>query len=121
MPSVKQQSGKFGEEIAKIHLEDQGYIFLEQNWYCRYGEIDLIMRDDDELVFVEVKLRKNDDFGYPEEMITYQKRRKLQKSALSYIRKKKLDDFFWRFDAVAITGNKIDYNIQHFQDIIRDE
>ena len=121
MPSPTQQTGRDGEALARTFLRKKGYRFVEQNWHCRWGELDLIMMDGSEFVFVEVKLRANMKYGAPEEMIDWKKRKRLQKSAFAYLRSKKKDDAFWRFDTVAITGNKSHYEIEHFQDTIRDD
>jgi|CXWL01.1.fsa_nt_gi putative endonuclease len=121
MPSPQQFQGNRGEMIAKSYLEREGFRFLEHQWRCRYGEIDLIMKERDELVFVEVKWRTNNDYGNPEEMVTRSKARKLTKTAFNYLRTKTKEDVFWRFDTIAITGNAIDHEIMHFRDSIRND
>jgi len=121
MPSATQQIGNRGESIAKSFLEKQGYRCLERQWRCRAGEIDLVMQERDELVFVEVKYRASNDYGHPEEMVDWKKARRLTKTAFHYLRSKNQDHSFWRFDTVAITGNAIDHDIVHLKDTIRDE
>lgn len=121
MPSPKQQTGNRGELMAQQYLEKQGFRCLEKQWRTRYGEIDLIMMDRDELVFVEVKLRSTDLFGHPEEMISWRKARRLTKTALTYFSRYGNDRLFWRFDTVAITGKGDGYEIAHFKDTIRDD
>ena len=71
----KISSGKRGERIAALYLQKQGYKILEMNFKARYGEIDIIARDKDTLVFVEVKTRKNYKYGRPEEAIDLRKLR----------------------------------------------
>lgn len=121
MPSAKQMVGFQGELKAKEYLEKHGYLFIEQQWHCRYGELDLIMMDGTEMVFVEVKLRSPSDYGHPEEMVSSGKRAKLKKTAMDYIDRGNLEGMFWRFDTIAITlqGNR--YEILHLKDTIRDD
>jgi len=119
MPSPRQQSGSHGEELALKYLEDQGYRRLEQQWRSRYGEIDLIMMDQDELVFVEVKLRSSHDFGLPEEMVSRSKTNRISKTAECYLEKNNPEERFWRFDTIAITLRGSHYEIFHLKDTIR--
>ncbi|MDP2691799.1 MAG: YraN family protein [bacterium] len=121
MPSALQKKGTDGEHIALRYLESLGYRCLNQQWHCRYGELDLIMLDQGELVFVEVKMRESNRIAHPEDMINAQKRSRLSKTALSYIQKNRLEEHFWRFDTVAITGNRLHYDLEHFRDTIREE
>lgn len=121
MPSYNQKKGNKGESLARDFLEKLGFRFVAGQWHCRYGELDLIMLDRGELVFVEVKLRVNNRSGRPEEMVSYGKQEKLKRTAQSYISKHRLYDTFWRFDIVAITGNNLNYEIRHFRDSIRDD
>jgi putative endonuclease len=100
--------GEAGEKISAKYLEKKGYKILEFN-FCnlkgrRLGEIDIIAKDGDCLVFVEVKTRKIETFGkkLPEESIGRQKLHKLNKIAQFYLRQKKLLDKNWRFDAVSV-------------------
>lgn len=120
MPSPTQHVGNRGEALAKAFLEKQGYRMLDHQWRCRYGEIDLVMKEGDEIVFVEVKLRASNDYGHPEEMVSYSKAQKLSRTAKNYMYKKGLENTFWRFDTIAITGNMIDHEIVHFKDTIMD-
>ena len=102
--------GKSKERLAKRHLTEQGLTFVEQNFYCRYGEIDLIFLDAkrDFLVFVEVRYRKNNAFGGAAASITAQKQAKVKKSALFYLTQRRINPQF-RFDVVAITGQDINW------------
>jgi putative endonuclease len=121
MPSDNQQFGKIGEEIAQRYLEEQNFRSLEQNWHCRYGELDLIMQEEDELVFVEVKTRRNNHVGYPEEMIDRGKVERLKKSAEQYIEQYDKQEMFWRFDIVAISGDTQNYQVHHIRDALRED
>ena len=73
----KQETGKRGEQIACKALEKKGYRILERNYRCRYGEIDLVARHRDYIVFVEVRSKTGHGFGSPEESITAAKKKKL--------------------------------------------
>jgi putative endonuclease len=96
--------GRRGEDLARHFLERLGYVFVGRNWYCRAGEIDLIMRDDQELVFVEVKTRRGEGAGRAEEAVSRSKSRKMLAAGEWYItRHPEFQDHFWRCDLVAIT------------------
>lgn len=93
--------GRIGEGIARSYLERKGLAFVTANWACRAGEIDLVMRDGETLVLVEVRLRSNEARAEAAETVSYQKKRKLLRTARYYQLKKD----FWgdiRFDVVAI-------------------
>lgn len=94
--------GKKGEAQARKHLKKQGYRILEQNYRCRFGEVDLIAEHDGCLVFVEVKTRSGLAFGRPSEAVTRHKQQQISKVALDYMSKKGLRDQPARFDVVAI-------------------
>lgn len=79
--------GEKGEELAVKFLKKKGYKIIQQNYKTPMGEIDIIAKDKDTLVFVEVKTRESIEFGYPFEAVNNLKRRKIAKVALSYIRK----------------------------------
>lgn len=121
MPSSRQTFGKHGEEIARCFLEDLGMKTLEENWHCRFGELDLIMMEGDELVFVEVKTRRSNQVGFPEEMIDRGKIKRLKTSAEQYIEQHDKQEIFWRFDIIAISGDTLDHEVFHIRDALRDD
>ncbi len=121
MPSSSQKKGQAGEHIALRFLEEKGFLCIEKNWHSRYGEIDLIMQESDELVFIEVKMRKNNDFSYPEEIIGRSKTQKLKKTARQYIEAHDKQEMFWRFDIVAISGDTRKHQVHHIRDALRDD
>jgi putative endonuclease len=96
------ETGKRGEEIAVSYLKKEGYRIRERNYRCPLGEIDIIALDGDEVVFVEVKSRKSDDFGEPEAAVDARKQAKLSRIALNYINEHNLNDRSARFDVVAV-------------------
>lgn len=96
--------GRAGEGAARRYLEARGYRFIEANWHCASGELDLVMRDGDELVFVEVKTRHGDGSGRASEAITRTKARKLLQTGEWYVaRHPQYTDTIWRCDIIAIT------------------
>ena len=101
-PDPRRRLGQWGEKVAALHLEAQGLVILERNWRCRGGEIDLVVRDGEAVVFVEVKTRRGRDFGAPEEALTPHKAAKLMQLGQQYIADHELDDVDWRIDLVAV-------------------
>lgn len=96
------------ERLAAAYLCGNGYRILEANYRCRQGEIDLIARDNDVLVFVEVKYRSGYSFGTAAEAVDRKKQRRICYAAKHYLMKKKICwDQPVRFDVVAITAEKI--------------
>ena len=94
--------GRRGEEAAVRYLEARDYEIIERNWSCRFGEADIIARDGNDLVFVEVKTRTNIEHGFPEEAVDAAKRAKYEKIAALYSRDYEVIDIPLRFDVVAI-------------------
>jgi putative endonuclease len=95
-------TGKEGERIATAYLKKNGYRIIEINFRCPIGEIDIVAKDKDDLVFVEVKTRKSIALGYPEEAVGIRKQKKMSQLALWYMQKRKIADISARFDVVAI-------------------
>ena len=98
----KTQSGNYGESLAVNFLKKQGYKILERNYRIRGGEIDIIARDGELLVFVEVKARWSHEYGLPVESITYYKIKALLKTAAFYCVKINWGDKPYRIDMVSI-------------------
>lgn len=93
--------GKLGEQMARSFLEEKGYSFLKTNYVQPEGEIDLIMKDKDQVVFVEVKTRNVTNTTTPNTTLSSQKLERLQAAASYYIEDHQLKD--WRYELVAIT------------------
>ena len=89
--AVKGTKGAWGEECAAAYLRRRGYRILARNYSCRFGEIDLIAEKDGVLLFVEVKLRTNLQYGAPREYVTVKKQEKLRAAALLYLSGRELD------------------------------
>lgn len=95
--------GALGERLASEHLERQGYRILERNFRCRMGEIDLIARRGNELVFAEVKLRKDASHGEAREFVTAAKQRKLYLTAEYYLSARPwAQELQARFDVIEV-------------------
>jgi len=100
----RQESGREGEERAVGFLQKKGYEILHRNVRYKRGEIDIIARDGDTVVFVEVKSRSSSGFGVPEEAVDRRKQRQLCRLALLYLQKKGwLHRVDCRFDVVAVS------------------
>ena len=95
--------GKEGEKIAAAYLKKNGYRIIEINFRCSIGEIDIVAKEKDDLVFVEVKTRKSIELGYPEQAVGIRKQKKMSQLALWYLQKRKIADTNARFDVVAVT------------------
>jgi len=94
--------GYIGEDLAIDYLEKRGYKIVERNFKCRFGEIDLIARIENRLVFVEVKLKKGEKYCKPIEAVDYAKQKKVIKSSLFYVQKYRIDNLDVQFDVVGI-------------------
>ena len=94
--------GKMGEDLAVAQLRTLKYKIIERNFKCALGEIDIIAREKDTLVFVEVKTRRTLDFEGPAAAVNQRKQRQLSRVALTYLNQKKLAEIPARFDVVAV-------------------
>jgi putative endonuclease len=97
-----QKYGMESETAAVKYLKKKGYKIIERNFKTKYGEIDIIAKDGETIVFIEVKARKNQNFGSPKESITYTKIKKISKSALFYLKSSKQMNKKARFDVAII-------------------
>lgn len=111
-PFSKKEIGNKYESKAEKFLCDQGCSIVGKNFSTKFGEIDLIAQDGEQLVFVEVKYRKMDDFGHAAEFVTRQKSRRLIKTAYIWLDRHKLspESASYRFDVIAIHAQGKDIN-----------
>lgn len=108
--SIRKNNRKVGtdyEQAAGYYLEQQGYVILEYNYRCRIGEIDLIARDGEYLVFCEVKFRRDRRKGSPLDAVGVKKQRTLYQCALHYLSVHRIDGISCRFDVIGIEGGKV--------------
>ena len=109
--------GKFGENVASKYLKDKGYKIKERNYRTFLGEIDIICEHKGNIIFVEVKTRRSDKFGYPEEAVNLTKQRKIIKNALCYLSKYYLWEKNCCFDVIliSISNHKDIKRIKHIR------
>ncbi|MCA9836611.1 MAG: YraN family protein [Trueperaceae bacterium] len=111
-------SRHWGEETAKRYLLTKGYLILKENYAIRGGEIDLIAQQNEVIVFIEVKQRKQNSHGNAAESISPQKLKRLTNTALHYlISTYGRDDLAMRFDAILISGTKERHRLEHLKNI----
>lgn len=114
---MKKKLGNLSEDLACKKLKKMGYKIKDKNFSCKLGEIDLIAWDGEYLVFIEVRSRTKDIFGFPQETVNVRKRHKIRKVAQYYLIINKLDNIYCRFDVVSILWeNEKKYKIDIFQD-----
>jgi putative endonuclease len=102
MTRARLSLGRRGEQLAEQKLAASGYDIVTHNYRCAAGEIDLVARRAGTLAFVEVRTRRGEKFGTPEESITSRKRQHLIAAAQSYLQENNLTDLAWRIDVVAV-------------------
>lgn len=114
-------TGQCGEDAAEQYLKKNKYKILERNHRNKCGEIDIIAKKDDDLVFIEVKTRRSNEFGTPAEAVTYYKKRHFVNTAKWYLMEHPTDMNI-RFDIIevygAFDGNIFEFeNINHFEQV----
>ncbi len=124
MKNYNQKIGRWGEEIAAEFLEGKGYLIVDRNFFTPVGEIDLIAlweEDGEEiLVFVEVKTRTSDRFGYPEESFTKKKWKHMRGAIDNFLQQQPTYGDNWQVDVIAILryAKSEPPDIQHFENIV---
>lgn len=113
-------TGKLGEDIACNYLINCGYNVIERNFYCKQGEIDIIAIDEktSELVFVEVKTRKNFSYGKPSEAVNENKQKHIYNSAKYYLYSRNLENEFVRIDVIEVFFKGKEFKINHLKQVI---
>ncbi len=109
------RTGDLGEDAAARHLESRGFRVLDRNWRYRQWELDLVCRDRDTIVFVEVKTRRAGSMGSPGDALTAKKRARLVKAAGQYLTTNNLWDAPCRFDLAAVTDNGTSMDVDHVE------
>jgi len=103
----RKATGNLGEKLVRDYLKKKHHRVLETNYHCSYGEIDIISKQKDTLVFTEVRTKTSLDFGTPEESITRTKRQRMRACALYYLQTHENPGKTWRIDVAAV---EIDIN-----------
>ncbi|CDF57928.1 YraN family protein [Thermobrachium celere] len=115
----KRVLGEFGEKAARQFLLNNGYKIIDFNYRNKYGEIDIIAEQNDSIVFIEVKTRSSNRYGFPCEAVDYRKQDKIKKVALGYLNERCIKRKFIRFDVVEVYIERTGENISKIN-IIKD-
>lgn len=107
--------GKEGEAEATAYLQDRGYTILHRNWRSGRFELDIVAQKDKELIVTEVKTRRNEDYGLPEEAVTARKIRHIVASTDAYLKRFEID-LPVRFDIITIVGTEPPFRIEHIEE-----
>ena len=102
MTTERRAVGAYGERLAARYLREQGLVLLDRNWRCPEGEVDLILRDGDDLVFCEVKTRRTATFGPPSAAVGQRKISRLRKLASRWLAESGVRPVQIRFDVVEV-------------------
>lgn len=114
MPS-KRSIGNRGENAAVSFLKRHGLAILDRNYTFHHGEIDIVAKDGNEIVFIEVKTRRTTGFGAPEESVTPLKQSMIRRTAEGYVAEKNLENVSCRFDVIAIQIGEGMAHVTHFR------
>lgn len=111
--------GDIGEEKATEHLRKIGYKILDRNYRCRFGEIDIIAKYNDYIVFIEVKTRRGEGYGRPIEAINSAKLNRILKTVNFYLAEKRMFDSNIRIDAIEVLlSNLKEIRLNHIENIV---
>ena len=109
--------GKWGEDLAADYLQHKGYTIIERDWKSGRRDLDIVAKNGNVIVFVEVKTRRNSLYGQPEEAVDYRKLQSLQQAINHYIKFRHIRQEV-RFDIISIVGTiGAEPDIQHIQDV----
>lgn len=110
--------GKRAEDMAARFLQDKGYVIIAKNWSCKSGELDIVARYKDLLVFVEVKARHTHDAGDAFAAITPRKKSRLLQAIEAYLSTLAMVEPSWRLDAIAVTSYRGETILEHVEDVL---
>ena len=113
----KQLLGKQGEDFATQYLKNKNYEIIERNFKCKQGEIDIIAKNKDEYVFIEVKTRQNFKYGIPCEAVDERKQKHIWNAIKYYIYHHKLENKYIRIDVIEVYKNKNKFYLNHIKQI----
>ena len=112
---INQEIGKLGEDIAVNYLKQKGYKILDRNFECRQGELDIIALDKNEIVFIEVKTRTSNRYGYPSEAVNKVKQKHMLQTIKYYLYIRNLNDKFVRIDVIEVHIRNNVYKVNHIK------
>lgn len=115
---LRHEIGKIGEDVAARYIENLGYTIIERNFMATQGEIDIIAKDKEELVFIEVKTRTNIEFGRPIEAVNELKLKRLINTVKYYLYSKHLEREYVRLDIIEVYLSKNRCKINHLKQVI---
>lgn len=116
-PTRRHVLGLYGERLAANYLEEIGYEILERNWRCSIGEIDLVAKDQDRWVFVEVKTRNTAGYGHPLEAITSEKLARLRRLVGEWCRLRQVSGVQVRIDAISVLVDHGKVELEHLKQV----
>ncbi|AZQ62395.1 YraN family protein [Flammeovirga pectinis] len=114
--TAQKRFGTNGENIASKYLIDKGYTLLKRNYKYSYNEIDIICKKDRFLVFVEVKTRSSNDFGFPENHVSKKQINNITNAAIHYMETNNNSNYLVRYDIISITYTSNTIDIKHIED-----
>lgn len=118
MPTPRMRLGAYGEALVASHLQAQGYRIVERNWRCSGGELDIVARQGDEWVFVEVRTRRAQDTNPAIESLTVAKQNRLLAAINAYLEAHNLEESPWRVDLAVVALNRRGPCIEVIRDAI---
>lgn len=107
----KQSLGKAGEDFAAGLLQNHGHVIVARNWHGRYGELDIVSNEGSTLVISEVKTRRSQKFGAPQQAVTAAKQKRLSLAALEFMQAQGMADRNVRFDVIALIWNGNEFRV----------
>ena len=110
--------GKKGEQVAAKFLEKMDYTIIRKNFKCSQGEIDIIAKDKEEIVFIEVKTRGSKQYGEAREAVDKYKKKHIKKAAMVYISKYRLESEFIRFDVIEVYRKEDWFSIKQIKNAL---
>ena len=119
-PTLQQSRGRAGEDAAVRYLQSHGYLVMERNFHCLWGELDIVSRQGETLVFVEVKARRDDRMGSAFESVTARKQQRLILATQEYLQRNALQENPWRIDVIAVRMGPggITQSLEHLENAV---
>ena len=117
----KHETGKIGEEIAVIYLRQNGYQIIERNFECRQGEIDIIAKDKNEIVFIEVKTRSSVLYGLPKDSVDRKKKKHIYRTVEYYVYLNRLENDRIRIDVIEVYKKQEKFKVYHIKQAITEK